>query len=95
MELAKTLNERIEGCLLGAAIGAELGWYRYVCPEPFRQAGPKAKDVYALELKNDTEGRQGPPDAGVFIPGSNRQWGYRSTPIIALAVRPTWRRRGA
>jgi len=45
-----TLRERIEGCLMGAAIGAELGWSWHVHPERFRQV-TGAEDLANLILK--------------------------------------------
>ena len=53
MKSGLTLDQRIEGCLVGAAIGAELGFARCMAPDKF--AVKTAKDVWKLKpepLKN-------------------------------------------
>lgn len=44
-----TLEDRIHGCLLGAAIGAELGFAREVEPQRFTGQGADRLDPRALE----------------------------------------------
>ncbi len=80
-----TLNERIEGCLVGAAIGAELGWYRYVYPERFRVA--TAEELFGLQLTRAPDDKLGPANAGLLSPGQNRVWAEKSTVLIDLGVR--------
>ena len=57
-----TLQDRIHGCLIGAAIGAELGWARRVHPERFLVKHPA--DILKLKLA--------PVDPKLMFPGPYR-----------------------
>lgn len=61
--ITKGLQDRIEGSLVGAAIGAELGWARRVHPERFRTTHPE--EILKLKLK--------PVDPKLQHPGPFRQ----------------------
>ena len=50
-----SLDDRIRGCLMGAAIGAELGFAR--CVEPDRFAAATPDEVFGLELSPTTDYR--------------------------------------
>jgi len=65
------LESRIKGCLIGAAVGAELGFARYVHPERFPVSLPK--EVFELELRPAGEVREEPGrvDARVLTPFIN------------------------
>ncbi|MHB9129554.1 MAG: ADP-ribosylglycohydrolase family protein [Armatimonadota bacterium] len=65
------LEERIKGCLLGAAIGAELGYSRLTNPERFTQAA----EVFQVDLQ---------PATTEELPG--RVNARRVTPFINLGV---------
>ena len=75
MTTKPTLEDRIKGCLLGAAIGAELGWARQVHPQKFVDA--RAEDILNLKLE----------PAGPLKQHPNRINVAKLTPIIALGVR--------
>ncbi len=80
-----TLRDRVQGCLLGAAIGAELGWYRYLHPERFQ--GSTMQDIDNQELDRAEETELSPANAGAMAPGPNRIWMHKATPLVALGVR--------
>lgn len=69
------LDQRIRGCLLGAAIGAELALARIVHPERFTLADPQHIDQ--LELA----------PAGEYRLTPNRTWYAKARPLIDLGVR--------
>ena len=87
-----SLDDRIEGSLIGAAIGAELGYYRYAYPERFDVA--TASELFGLELTKAPPDKLGPSNAGLLSPGTNRIWAVRSTIITALGVRAYLNKRG-
>jgi len=70
-----SLAERIEGCLVGALVGAECGYARRVRPELFQVAQPQ--DVLRLELAPVGEQPEEP----------GRVDCRRLTPLIALGVK--------
>ena len=77
-----TLDDRIRGCLIGAAIGAELGFARRIHPERF--ATDKPADVYHLKLE----------PAGEISEQPNRVDARAVTPFINLGVQAYLTRRG-
>ena len=87
-----TLYERIEGCLIGAVIGAELGWSRYVYPEPWQVSG--AGQLATLRLEKVDEAVQGMSGSGVFASGPNRLWIKKATSLIALGARAYLEKQG-
>jgi len=70
-----SLDERIRGCLLGAAIGAELGFARRAQPERFALAQPR--DILHLDLAPASE----------YTEEKGRVDVRRLTPFTALGVR--------
>ena len=82
LRIIPALEERIRGCLLGAAIGAELGWMSYVRAEQFQHAG-SVEAVHALSLTPVTPDeeaayRQYPYNPTFLVP--------RLTPLIDIGV---------
>ena len=49
MKSRLTLSDRVEGCLVGAAIGAELDWASHVHAQRYRAAAACAEDLLRLE----------------------------------------------
>lgn len=93
MASMSTLNDRIEGCLIGAAIGAELGWYRYRCPERLQSA--TAEELFRLELDRAPDGEEDRPNTS--RPDKmdfKRTWALKSTPFVELGVRAYLNKRG-
>ena len=82
MKTTIKVEERIKGCLTGAAIGAELGWARRVCPARFNTDSPA--EVMNLELK----------PAGPYKQHPNRIQSLKSTPLIELGVRTYLKKQG-
>jgi len=76
------LQERIRGCLVGAVVGAELGFARRIRPERFALAQPQ--DVLRLTL--------GP--AGDHQEEKGRVDSRRVTPFVALGVQAYIHKRG-
>jgi ADP-ribosylglycohydrolase len=70
-----SLDDRIRGCLVGAVVGAELGFARAVRPERFALAQPQAVLKLALE------------PAGKYEEERGRVNSRPLTPFIALGVR--------
>ena len=70
------LKDRIHGALLGAAIGAELGFARITRPEPFN-AVKRPADLFGVHLEPDFAWR----------PEKNNQSRAKLTPLIDLGVR--------
>lgn len=70
------LKERIEGCLIGAAIGAEFGWAQYVHSEKIKVAGG-AEDFQNCKLE----------PAGPFSQHPKRIDYHKMIPVIELGVR--------
>lgn len=70
-----SLEDRIHGCLVGAAVGAELGFARRVRPERFALARPQ--DLLRLQLE----------PAGEHTEQKGRVDSRPLTPFIALGVR--------
>jgi ADP-ribosylglycohydrolase len=84
MKTKLTLKDRIEGCLLGAAIGAELGWTCAVHPERYRRV-TDAETL--LRLRPEPVSAR---DAAAYLksrPFSEHFLTPRLTPIIDLGVR--------
>ncbi|MBI2437588.1 MAG: ADP-ribosylglycohydrolase family protein [Lentisphaerae bacterium] len=86
-----TLRDRIEGCLVGAAIGAELGWTCHVHAERYRQVSG-AKDLLNLNLA---------PVSPAADKAYRQQHRYaqhwlnpRLTPLIAIGMRAYVDKRG-
>jgi ADP-ribosylglycohydrolase len=70
-----SLNDRIKGCLIGAAVGVELDWARRVHPEKFDKAGPNG--VFNLRLE----------PAGPLQQHPQRIGRLKLTPLIELGIR--------
>jgi len=70
-----SLSDRIKGCLLGAAIGSELGFAREIRPEDFAQVTPD--NVFDIPLKPALD----------YEPPANRAPLWRSTPLVDVGVR--------
>jgi len=79
-----TLRDRIEGCLIGAAIGAELGWTWFVHTERFRNVAC-AEDL--LNLKLEPVGPAGEKAYGKQRPFGTCPLQPRLTPLIDIGVR--------
>jgi ADP-ribosylglycohydrolase len=77
-----TIEERIRGCLIGAAIGAELGFARRIYPERFAVQEPA--DVFRLKLE----------PAGEVSEQLGRVDARSVTPFINLGVRAYLSKRG-
>ena len=76
------LSDRIQGCLLGAAIGAELGFARCVAGDRFRAERPERMfDVELAPLPS-------------YSPEPHREWLRSATPLIALGVEAYLRSNG-
>ena len=58
-----SLDARMQGCLLGAVIGAELGFARRIHPERFVLARPEDALSLALEQAGEVEELRGRIDA--------------------------------
>ncbi|UCH34214.1 MAG: hypothetical protein JSV65_17015, partial [Armatimonadota bacterium] len=65
------LEDRIHGCLLGAALGAEFGFARRVRPERFALGQPKDILHLALEPVGEYEEQHGRVDARPVTPFIN------------------------
>jgi ADP-ribosylglycohydrolase len=76
------LDERIRGCLLGAAVGAEFAFARRVKPERFRSAQPR--DILHLDLE----------PAGNVAEEKGRVDAAPLAPFVALGVRAYTTKRG-
>lgn len=84
-----SLNDRIEGCLIGAAIGLELGWFRHKNRELFRTTN--VQDLLAIKLDRV----QDPPPAGPPpAVGMSVIWSTRLTALVGLGLRAYVNRRG-
>ena len=78
-----TLEERIEGCLLGAAIGAELGWTCHVRPERYRRV-TSVEDLRNLALEPVS-----PAEEEAYwkqLPYNQARLTPRLTPLIDIGV---------
>ena len=85
-------QDRLTGSLMGAVIGAEFGWARYVHPEPWQVA--EASQLAALRLEKAGSDIQGLADAGLFTAGPNRLWVKKATPLINVGVRAYLEKQG-
>jgi len=65
-----SLSDRIKGCLLGAAIGSELGFAREIRPEDFAQVTPD--NVFDIPLKPALDYE--PPANRAPLWRSSRRW---------------------
>lgn len=77
-----SLDERIEGCLLGAAIGAELAFARHVFPERYVVKTPADAFQLTLEPVKNYAGR------------ANRETALSLVPFAALGVRAYVKKKG-
>jgi len=59
-------KQRLSGCLIGAAIGAQLGWARSVRPQQFKVSAPA--DFFSLPLKILTDYQPEPKRMGPVSP---------------------------
>ena len=67
--LRPEMMERIKGCLVGAAIGAELGFAKRVAPQRFAIAQPQ--DLLGLRPQPVSDYREEPPaKRSLIAPGS-------------------------
>ena len=78
-----TLEEKIHGCLLGAAIGAELGYSRLACPQRFAVSRPE--EISHVDLR---------PVGEDFVEERGRINFRAVTPFINLGVQAYLRKQG-
>ena len=87
---ALTLNERIEGCLVGAAIGTELGWSSCVRAERYRRVSTM-ENLLRLETGKVTPAEE----RAYWKPYPFVQWLVpRLTPLVDIGVRAYVARQG-
>lgn len=91
MQNKLTLKDRVEGCLIGAAIGAELGWTWHVHTERYRRVNC-AEDLFNLKLEPI-----GPKEEKAYCkqhPYTQHGLYPRLTPLIDVGVRAYVDRQG-